>query len=43
MEELLEPFSDDAVFDDTYRRVAGRWQIATRRISPLMPPQLEGY
>ena len=22
---------------------AGRWQIATRRISPLMPPQLEGY
>ena len=29
--------------DDTYQRVAGRWQIATRRISPLMPPQLEGY
>ena len=23
--------------------VDGRWQIATRRISPLMPPQLEGY
>jgi len=29
--------------DDTYVRVAGRWRIAARQISPLMPPQLEDY
>jgi ketosteroid isomerase-like protein len=29
--------------DDTYVRVAGRWRIAIRQISPLMPPQLEDY
>jgi hypothetical protein len=29
--------------EDTYRRVSGEWRIASRRISPLMPPQLESY
>jgi len=24
-------------------RAAGRWRIAARQISPLMPPQLEDY
>ncbi|ROZ99073.1 nuclear transport factor 2 family protein [Gordonia sp. OPL2] len=28
---------------DTYRRTADGWRIATRRISPLMPPQLDAY
>ncbi|WP_072803198.1 nuclear transport factor 2 family protein [Rhodococcoides yunnanense] len=29
--------------EDTYRRTDTGWHIASRRISPLMPPQLEGY
>lgn len=29
--------------EDTYRRVSGEWRISCRRISPLMPPQLESY
>ncbi|MFC8045453.1 nuclear transport factor 2 family protein [Nocardia sp. NPDC057353] len=29
--------------EDTYRRTADGWRIASRRISPLMPPQLDAY
>ncbi len=29
--------------EDTYRRTGGVWRIATRKISPLMPPQLDAY
>lgn len=29
--------------EDTYKRTADGWRIATRRISPLMPPQLDNY
>jgi hypothetical protein len=29
--------------EDTYRRISDEWRIATQRISPLMPPQLESY
>jgi ketosteroid isomerase-like protein len=29
--------------DDAYRRIAGQWRIISRRISPLMPAQLEAY
>ena len=29
--------------EDTYRRISGEWRIASRRISPLMPAQLESY
>jgi len=29
--------------NDTYRRIADGWRIVSRRISPLMPPQLDSY
>lgn len=36
-------FKAIALNEDTYRRTADGWRIASRRISALTPPQLEGF
>jgi ketosteroid isomerase-like protein len=36
-------FKAIALNEDTYRRTPEGWRIATRRISALTPPQLEGF
>ena len=36
-------FKAIALNEDTYRRTPGGWRIATRRISALTPPELEGF
>jgi ketosteroid isomerase-like protein len=36
-------FKAIALNEDTYRRTPQGWRIATRRISALTPPQLEGF
>lgn len=36
-------FKAIALNEDTYRRTPEGWRIATRRISALTPPELEGF
>jgi ketosteroid isomerase-like protein len=36
-------FKAIALNEDTYRRTPEGWRIATRRISPLTPPEMEGF
>ena len=36
-------FKAIALNEDTYRRTPAGWRIATRRISALTPPELEGF
>jgi ketosteroid isomerase-like protein len=36
-------FKASALNEDTYRRTPEGWRIATRRISALTPPELEGF
>jgi ketosteroid isomerase-like protein len=36
-------FKAAALNEDVYRRTARGWRIASRRISPLTPPELEGF
>ncbi len=36
-------FKAIALNEDTYRRTPSGWRIATRRISALTPPELEGF
>jgi ketosteroid isomerase-like protein len=36
-------FKAIALNEDTYRRTPGGWRIASRRISPLTPPEMEGF
>lgn len=36
-------FKAIALNEDTYRRTPQGWRIATRRISALTPPELEGF
>jgi ketosteroid isomerase-like protein len=36
-------FKAIALNEDTYRRTPEGWRIASRRISPLTPPEMEGF
>lgn len=36
-------FKAIALNEDTYRRTADGWRIASRRISPLTPPEMDGF
>ena len=36
-------FKAIALNEDTYRRTPDGWRIASRRISPLTPPEMEGF
>jgi ketosteroid isomerase-like protein len=36
-------FKAAALNEDTYIRTAGGWRIASRVISPLTPPEMEGF
>ena len=36
-------FKAIALNEDVYRRTAGGWRIAERRISALTPPEMEGF
>lgn len=36
-------FKAIALNEDTYRRTPSGWRIASRRISPLTPPEMDGF
>ncbi len=36
-------FKAIALNEDTYRRTSVGWRIASRRISPLTPPEMDGF
>lgn len=36
-------FKAIALNEDTYRRAAAGWRISSRRISPLTPPEMDGF